>query len=74
MGGLVFGEPSNCLDTNLKTGLKNGVRAIGTRDKRNMLLRSYTFISQIIAEPDFEAGWKQKMKEIFRILFYWVKE
>lgn len=36
---------------------------IGTRDKRNMLLRAHTFISQIIAEPDFERIWMEAKDE-----------
>jgi hypothetical protein len=28
MAGLVFGEPSDGLDSNLKTGPKNGVRSV----------------------------------------------
>lgn len=36
---------------------------IGTRDKRNMLLRSHTFISQITTEPDFEARWMEAKDE-----------
>jgi basic amino acid/polyamine antiporter, APA family len=42
---------------------------IATRDKRNMILRTHTFISQIIAEEDFEKRWleakdKKALKDI----------
>jgi len=36
---------------------------VSSRDQRNLMLRAHTYISQIIAEPDFERRWMEAKDE-----------